>query len=210
LINEVISLKSAADLVATEADPTPLVLSLARTLRASAQVPELRDVFARTNGSVALKSVTDAQSASLTFRDAGVHVSHGIVDGAAQVDLHFDPEYTLGDTDDPVGKAAGELLSPPLPDWREAAAHFWDVNQGAPGFPGRIVLVCLDEEGEVAFGEGDDVYEVHGYGPALAAVLSGQLDHFLYALAFGVITVVGSAAQTSAMCAAHWKVRFGG
>jgi hypothetical protein len=197
-------------MVATEIDPTPLVLSLARTLRASVQVPELRDLVAQTNGTIALRSVSDAQSASLTFDGTGVHVSHGLAAGAEQVELHFDPEYTVGETTDLVGKAAAALLSPPLPEWREAAARFWDVNQGSPGFPSRLVIVCLDEEAEVTFGEGDDGYEIHGYGPALAAVLSGQIENFLYALAFGVVTVVGSAAHMSAMCGAHWKVRFGG
>lgn len=201
---------SSATMVATEDDPTPLVLSLARTLRSSVQVPELRDLVAQTNGTVALRSVSDAQSATLTFDGTGIHVSHGLGGEAEQVDLHFDPEYTLGETEDPVGRAAAALLSPPLPDWREAGGRFWELNQGSPGFPGRLVLVCLEEEAELAFGEGDDVYEVHGYGPALATVLSGQIDHFLYALAFGVVSVVGSGAQTSAMCSAHWKVRFGG
>ena len=196
--------------MATEADPTPLVLSLARTLRASVRVPELRDQVTRTEGRVALRSVVDAQSATLTFEEGAVLVSHGLAEGVEQVELHFDPEYTLGDTTDPVGTAAASLLSPPLPDWREAGAHFWQVNQATPGLPGRLVLVCLDEEDELAFGEGDDVYEIHGYGPALAAVLSGQIDHFLYAVGLGVVSAVGSAAQTSAMCGAHWKVRFGG
>jgi hypothetical protein len=203
-------MNSPATMVATEADPTPLVLSLARTLRASVEVPELRDLVARTTGTVALRSVSDAQAASLTFDGTGVHVSHGLAGGAEQVDLHFDPEYTLGETADPVGEAAAALLSPPLADWRETAAHFWDVNQGSPGFPGRLVLFCLEEEAELAFGEGDDVYEIHGSGPALAAVLSGQIDHFLFAVGLGVVSVVGSGAQMSAMCGAHWKVRFGG
>lgn len=203
-------MNSPATLVATEDDPTPLVLSLARTLRASVRVPELRELVAQTNGSIALRSATDAQSATLTFDGVGVHVSHGLAGGAGQVELHFDPEYTVGETDDPVGRAAAALLAPPLPDWREAATHFWAVNQGAPGFPGRLLVVCIEEEAELALGEGEDVYEVHGHGPALAAVLSGQVDHFIYAIALGLVAVVGSGAQTSAMCSAHWKVRFGG
>jgi hypothetical protein len=197
-------------MVATEADPTPLVLSLARTLRASAQMPALRELMAQTSGSVALKSVTDAQSATLTFDGNGVLVSRGLAENTAQADLIFDPEYTVGESADPVAQAAAQLLSPPLPEWREAAAHFWEVNEGSPGFPGRLVVVCLDEDADAVFGVGDDVYEIHGYGPALAAVLSGQMDHFLYAIAFGVVSIVGSGAQTSAMCGAHWKVRFGG
>jgi hypothetical protein len=197
--------------ISTEADPTPLVLSLARTLRASAQVPELRDLVARTNGTIALRSVTDAQAASLTFDEQGVHVSHGLADGAEQADLLFDPEYTVGETTDPAGLAAARLLSPPLPSWRDAAARFWAVNQGTPGFPERLVIVCLEEEAQEVYGDGDeDAYEIHGYGPALAAVLSGQIENFLYAVAFGVVSIVGTAAQMSVMCGAHWKVRFGG
>lgn len=195
--------------IATEADPTPLVLSLARTLRASAQVPELRALLDRTQGSVSLRSVVDAQAATLTFGDDGVLVSRGVAQDSEPVDLHFDPEYTVGETSDPVGQAAAQLLSPPLPGWREAAARFWDVNQGTPGFPDRLVIVCWDEEAQEVFGDGDEVYEIHGFGPALSAVLSGQVDSFLIAAAIGVVSIVGSAAQMSVMCGAHWKVRFG-
>jgi hypothetical protein len=202
-------MNSPAAMVATEADPTPLVLSLARTLRASTRVPELRELITQTNGSIALRSVTDAQSASLTFDGSGVLVSHGLTDGAEQAELLFDPEYTVGETTDPVGIAAAQLLSPPLPSWRDAAAHFWEVNRDTPGFPGRLVVVCLDEEAQEAHGEGEDSYEIHGYGTALAAVLSGQIENFLHAVAFGVVSIVGSAAQMSVMCGAHWKVRFG-
>jgi hypothetical protein len=203
-------MNTSAETIATEADPTPLVLSLARTLRASVQVPELRDLVAQTSGTVALRSVSDAQAATLTFDEKGVHVSHGLADGAEQVELHFFPEYTVGDTTDPVGLAAAKLLSPPLPDWRDAAAAFWAVNQGTRGFPDRLVVVCQDEESEVVFGDGSDAFEIHGASPALAAVLSGQGDSFLFAVALGMISVVGSFAQMSVMCGAHWKVRFDG
>jgi hypothetical protein len=175
-------------------------------------VPELRDLMAQTSGAVALKSVTDAQSATLTFDGDGVLITHGLAEGAEQVDLLFDPEYTVGDCADPAGKAAARLLSPPLPDWREAAARFWETSRDTPGFPGRLVIVCCgeDEKTQETFGAGDDFYEIHGSAPVLAAVLSGQVDSFLIAVAGGLISVVGSAAHMSVMCGAHWKVRFGG
>lgn len=201
---------SAAAVIATEDDPTPLVLSLARTLRASVRDPELRELVAKTNGTVSLKSVTDAQAATLTFEDGGVRVDHGVREGVEPLELHFDPEYSVGETSDEVGAAAAKLLCPPLPDWREAAAHFWEVNQGTRGFPTRLVIVCWDEESEATFGDGDDVYQIHGYGPALAAVLSGQVDSFLIAAAYGLVSIVGSAAQMSVVSGGHWKVRFGG
>lgn len=201
---------SRTAVVATEADPTPLVLSLARTVRASAHVPELRELMAATTGTVALRSANDAQAATLTFGGAGVHVSHGVAPGAEQVELHLFPEYTLADATEPAGMAAATLLSPPLPDWRDAAAKFWEVNQGSPGFPGRLVVVCTDDDAEATFGEGGDVFEVHGDGFSLASVLSGQLDSFVFAVGLGMVTVLGSLAHLSAICAAHWKVRFGG
>jgi hypothetical protein len=203
-------MNSSAAVIATEADPTPLVLSLARTLRASVHVPELRDLVAQTNGTVALRSVVDAQAATLTFDGAGVHVSRGVVAGAEPLELHFFPEYTVGESTDPIGLAAARLLSPPLPSWRDAAAAFWAVNEGTRGFPDRLVVVCQDEESEVVFGDGSDAFQIHGYGPMLASVLSGRGDSFLFAAAAGAISVVGSAAQMSVMCGAHWKVRFGG
>jgi hypothetical protein len=205
-----VSMNSSAGMIATEADPTPLVLSLARTLRASIEVPELRELVAQTTGSVSLKSVTDGQSATLTFDGGSVQVARGLTEGVTHADLVFDPEYTVGETTDPVGQAAAKLLSPPLPTWREAARRFWESSRDLPGFPGRLVIACWDEEAQEVFGDGDDVYEIHGYGEAIAAVLSGQVDSFLIALAYGVVTAVGSAAHSSAVCGAHWKVRFGG
>jgi hypothetical protein len=201
---------SATAVITTEADPTPLVLSLARTLRASVRVPELRDLVSQTSGTVALRSVNDAQAATLTFDETGVHVAHGLAGGPEPVELNSFPEYTLGETTDPVALAAAKLLSPPLPDWRDAATAFWAANQGTRGFPDQLVVVCQDEEDEVAFGDGSNRFEIHGTGPALAQVLSGQIDMFLFAVGLGMISVVGSAAQLSVMCAAHWKVRFDG
>jgi hypothetical protein len=97
-----------------------------------------------------------------------------------------------------------------LPSWRDAAAAFVAANKDTPGFPGRLVVVCQDEEAEAVFGDGDDVFEIHGYSPVLSAVLSGQGDALMFAAAVGFISVVGSGAQMSVMNGAHWKVRFDG
>jgi hypothetical protein len=196
--------------IETEADPTPLVLSLARTLRLSLQDPELRKLVSKTTGTVSLKSATDAQAATLTFDGSGVRVSRGVVWGATPLELHSFPEYTIGANSDPLGETAARLLSPPLPSWRDAAAAFVAANEDTHGFPGRLVVVCQDEEAEAVFGDGDDVFEIHGYSPVLSAVLSGQGDAFLFAAAVGFISVVGTGAQMSVMCGAHWKVRFHG
>ncbi|MEV0600308.1 hypothetical protein AB0I82_13555 [Streptomyces sp. NPDC050315] len=201
---------SGAVRIEVEADPTPLVLSLARVLRESAAVPELRDVFAGLAGTVALQSGLDSQAATLAFADGGVHVHHGVDEGLEAIPLVPFSEYELAATPDPLASAVAQLLSPPLPAWRDAASSFWAANQGSEGFPEGLRVVCSTEEQEAHFGEGPGAaYEVHGPGDALAAAFSGRGDSFLFAIATGV-TVVGSVGQLSAMCGAHWKVRFGG
>jgi hypothetical protein len=199
---------STTPVVTTEDDATPLVRSLARTLRMSLAVPELRDLAEQTSGLLALASVVDAQAATLSFGENFIHVAHGVPGGVEPVGLRFDPEYTLGDTTGPVAQAAARLLSPPLPGWREAAARFWAINHEARGFPSRLVIACSDEAAELRFGDGDETFEIHGSSEALASVLSGQGDNFLYAVALGYVSIVGRSAQMSAICGAHWKVRF--
>jgi hypothetical protein len=200
---------SGAVRIEVEADPTPLVLSLARTLRESAAVPELREILTGLSGSVALRSELDPQAATLVFADGGVHVHHGVGEGLEAIPFVPYSEYVLAETPDPLTSAAATVLSPPLPAWRDAASSFWAANQGSNGFPEGLRVVCIDEEQEVHLGEGSQSYEVHGPAEALSAVFSGRFDSFLFGLALGV-TVVGSVAHLSAMCGAHWKVRFGG
>lgn len=194
--------------VTVEDDATPLVRSLARTLRTSLRVPELRDLATGTDGALALASVTDAQSATVTFEPEAIHVAHGVGAGLDPVELHFFPEYTLGESENPLAETAARLLSPPLPHWRDAAAHFWDLNRESRGFPSQLVVVCLDEGSEARFGDGPETFEIHGNADAIASVLSGQGDNFLFAVAIGALAVVGRSAQMSVICGAHWKVRF--
>ncbi|MEV4331076.1 hypothetical protein AB0K02_11115 [Streptomyces sp. NPDC049597] len=200
---------SGAVRIEVEADPTPLVLSLARVLRESAAVPELRDLLTGLTGTVALRSGLDAQAATLVFADCGVDVHHGVDAGVEAIPLVPFTEYALAETPDPLAEAVATLLDPPLPEWRDAASSFWAANQGSEGFPEGLRVVCSTEEQEVRFGEGSGAYEVHGPAEALSTVFSGRGDSFVFGLALGV-TVVGSVAQLSAMCGAHWKVRFGG
>jgi len=196
-------------LVAVEPDPTPLVLSVARTLRASAEVPELRALIDGTIGTVALKSVADRQAVTLDFVDGRVHVRHGVAGGVEPLELHFYPEYTVVGGGE-LGEAVGRMLSPLLPDWTVAAQKFWELNADSAGFPEQLVIVCTDDDERVVFGDGGATFEIHGSAESLSAVLSGWFDSFLIALGVGAITMVGSAAQVSVMCGAHWKVRFNG
>ncbi|MFE1954656.1 hypothetical protein ACFW9D_29775 [Streptomyces sp. NPDC059524] len=203
---------SGAVRIDVETDPTPLVLSLAKVLLESADLPEHRELFPGLSGAVALRSGIDAQAATLSFADGGVRVDHGVAPGLEAIPLVPYAEYLLTATPDPLAEAVAALLNPPLPDWRDAAASFWSANEGSEGFPEELRVVCSTEEQEIRFGQGSEAgaaYEVHGPAEALAATFSGRGDSFLFALATGV-TVVGGVGQLSAMCGAHWKVRFGG
>ncbi|MBB4981673.1 MULTISPECIES: hypothetical protein [Streptomyces] len=199
---------SGAVRIEVEADPTPLVLSLARALRESAAVPELRDLLTGLTGTVALRSQLDAQAATLLFAEGGVDIHHGVDEGVEAIPLVPYSDYALAETPDELASAVETLLNPPVPAWRDAAASFWAANQGSYGFPEGLRVVCQTEEEEIRFGEDAPAYEVHGPADALAAAFSGRGETFLFAIATGV-TVVGSVAHLSAMCGAHWKVRFG-
>jgi hypothetical protein len=196
-------------LVAVEPDPTPLVLSVARTLRASAEVPELRALISSAAGAVALASVADRQAVTLEFADGRVHVRHGVEEGVEPLELHFYPEYTVVGGGE-LGEAVGRMLSPPLPDWNVAAQKFWELNADTAGFPEQLIIVCTDDDERFVYGDGATTFEIHGSAESLSAVLGGRFDSFLIALGVGAVAVIGTAAQISVMCGAHWKVRFHG
>lgn len=199
---------AAAPQIMVDGEPTPLVASLARTLRESARHPDLASLIHATDGAVALR-LADGQAATLRFAEGDIHVVHGTADDVETVELIADPEYTLEDATGPLAEALMRLLNPPLPQWRDAATSFWSVNKGTPGFPGQLRLVCTDDGEELVLGEGMDVYEIHGSSQALAEVLSGRGESFLMVVASGAIAVVGGVGQLSVMCGAHWRVRFG-
>lgn len=192
-----------------DGEPTPFVLSLARTLRESQKHAELADLFSEAKGTLALRT-GDGQIATLRFLDGEARLQHGVADGADAIGLATGPEYTLTDESTPIASSVARLLRPPLPYWRNAAASFWAVNHSDPGFPTRLAVVCTDDDDQVVFGEGSDSYEIHGSATALSEVLSGRGESFLLAVASGLITVVGGVSQLSVMCGAHWKVRFDG
>lgn len=184
--------------IATETDPTPLVLALAKLLRESAGHPELRAQFSELNGPVPVRAESGAQAATLTFGAGRVHVTHGV------------PPGTPAET--PLHEALAKLLSPPVPPWREAARSFWTANCGTDGFPAGLRIVCTTEDAgdqELLLGDNPETYEIHGPAPALAEAFSGRGDSFQSAMAAGV-TVVGGLGHLSALCGAHWRVKFGG
>lgn len=199
--------------ICIEDDATPVVRLIGRTLRDAAAVAGAGgDLLAGLLGTVAVRSHDTPQAATVALTAGAVEVTGGILgepDATVVVDLNarFAPaEPATGD----AGLAAAllDVLQRPLPDWRVAAARFWEVTRDIPGIPDVLVVEALGPDGAEhgRFGEGTTTYGIAGPSDLLAGVFSGA-DDLLVSLAAGV-QVQGTLAQLSVMTAASWKVRF--
>ncbi|MFD6343300.1 hypothetical protein ACFWF9_01055 [Streptomyces roseolus] len=198
--------------VRIEDDATPLVRLIGRTLRDSARGGHAHPVLRRPAGTVAIRSHDTPQAATITFGD-GVSVSSGVLvepDATITVDLNarFAPVAApSGDAE--LAADALLALSPPVPDWRTAAAHFWSAARSVPGIPDVLIAVTEGPDGleQVVLGEGATHYLIAGAPEALAGVFSGA-DDLLAVLSTGALGIQGTMSQLSVMVGASWKVRF--
>ncbi len=131
-------------------------------------------------------------------------------DASLTVDLNarFAPTADpFGDTD----LAAGVLraLTPPLPEWREAAQRFWDASRCLPGIPDVLIAVTEGPEGleQAVLGDGPTQYLIAGAPETLAGVFSGA-DDLVAVLSSGALGIQGTMSQLSVMVGASWKVRY--
>ena len=197
--------------VVLEDDPTPLVLSVGRTLRAAARDPESLSVMASLRKTVVVKSKDDPQAVTIRFTEDRVRVDHGIPSDAhvaLTVDLanRFAVQSVDGG-DAPLVTAVLRLLEPDLPHWRDAASRFWAMTSQDPGMPRELVVVC--EEEELVLGAGRPRYVISGEAEKLTRVLTG-VDVFLDEVYTGSLAVRGTMTQLSVMAGASLKVRFHG
>lgn len=193
-------------------DATPVVRLLGRTLRDAVRTGHAPEVLGRGTGAVAVRSHNTPQAATVTLHGGAVTVTGGVF-ASADATLVVDLESRFAPTQDPDGDAelAGGMLRalrPPLPSWREAAEHFWDVTRGIRGIPDVLVAVASEPEGlqEARFGAGPSRYRMVGTPEALAGVFTGA-DYLLTSLESG-LRIQGTLSQLSVMTAASWKVRF--
>ena len=199
--------------VRIEDDASPIVRLIGRTLRDSARIGYALETLLRSTGTVAIRSHDTPQAAMISFGDNGIDVSSGVLvepDATLTVDLNarFAPaEDPTGDADLAAGVLAA--LSPPLPGWREAAQHFWDVSRSMPGIPDVLIAVTEGPEGleQVVLGEGTTRYLIAGAPETLAGVFSGA-DDLVAVLSSGALGIQGTLSQLSVMVGASWKVRF--
>ncbi|MBS4100399.1 hypothetical protein [Tsukamurella paurometabola] len=197
--------------VAIDDDATPVVRLIGRTLNDAIRLDHAPDVLGRGAGTVAVRSHSTPQAATVTFADGALTVTGGVVtptDATVVVDLdsRFAPTDTEGDGE--LADAVLRVLQVPLPDWREAGARFWDATRDIRGVPDVLVAVATGPEGreEARFGVGASTYRMVGTADALAGVFTGA-DFLFTALERG-LGVQGSMAQLSAMTAASWKARY--
>ncbi|MGW1117097.1 hypothetical protein ACWD5B_08300 [Streptomyces tanashiensis] len=196
-----------------EDDATPLVRLIGRTLRDAARAGHVLPAPQESAATVAIRSHDTPQAATITFGSDTVDVSSGVLvesDATLTVDLNA----RFAPTSDPSGDAdlaAGALLalSPPVPDWRAAAEHFWNAGRSVPGFPDVLIAVTEGPEGleQVVLGDGETHYLIAGAPETLAGVFSGS-DDLLAVLSSGVLGIQGTLSQLSVMIGASWKVRY--
>lgn len=199
--------------VRIEDDASPLVRLIGRTLRDSARTGHAIDTLNRSTGTVAIHSHDTPQAATISFGDNGIDVSSGVLvepDAAITVDLNA----RFAPTAEPSGDAdlAGgvlQALTPPLPEWRDAAQRFWDATHSLPGFPDVLIAVTEGPEGleQVVLGDGSTQYLIAGAPETLAGVFSGA-DDLIAVLASGVLGIQGTMSHLSVMTGASWKVRY--
>ena len=132
--------------IEVEDDPTPMVLILAATLRRASRTEKLAETLRSARGSVALRSTTDPQAATIRFADGGARVERG---AAADADVTIATDVNaLADEHPPKPKvtgaarhpklalAIGKLLEPPIDPWPVEAERFWAFC--AASLPRRI------------------------------------------------------------------------
>ena len=199
--------------VVPEADATPLVRLLTRTIRASLlQRPDLA-ALPTGLGPVVVRSAGDAQAATVVTSADGIRVVGG-ADAAARAVLTVDIPRRLevvgsdADGHESLVRFVSDLLRPTLPEWRDAARSFWAATGSDVGMPRALVIENSEVEGDVLqLGDGMPRYVIHGSPDRLAGVFTGA-DSFLDEVFAGSLRVRGTLPQLSVMAGASYKVRF--
>lgn len=197
--------------VSIDDDATPVVRLIGRTLRDAVRLEHALDVLGRGSGTVAVRSHATPQAATVTFADGAVAVTGGVfapTDATVTVDLDDRFASTSTEGDGELADATLRALRVPLPDWREAAARFWDITRGIRGIPDVLVAVADGPDGaqEARFGSGPTSYRMVGTPDLLAGVFTGA-DFLFTALERG-LGIQGTMSQLSVMTAASWKARY--
>lgn len=205
--------EASAD-VRIEDDAIPIVRLIGRTLRDSLRAGHAVEEIENLKAVVALRSHDTPQAATIVFADGTIDVSSGAPEQAdATLTVNLNARFALaGDQVGADGVISAVLLAltPPLVDWREAAASFWTTARSMRGIPDVLVAIAAEPDGGIeplVLGEGDSQYLIAGPPDVLAGVFTGA-DDFVAALFSGVVGIRGTLSQLSVMTGASWKVRY--
>lgn len=201
--------------VQIEEDASPIVRLIGRTLRDSLRAGHAVEELQNLKTVVTLRSHDTPQAATLVFSRGVVEVSSGVADqpDATTVVVNLNARFApAGDHVGPdhVVSAVLLALTPPLPDWREAAASFWSATRSLRGIPDVLIAVAAHADGGIeplVLGEGESQYLIAGPPDALAGIFTGA-DDLIATLFSGVIGIRGTLSQLSVLTGASWKVRY--
>lgn len=198
--------------VIPEADATPMVRLLTRTIRAALLLRPDALAVLNDRGSVVIRSVSDAQAATLEVDGDEIRIlsgSHAGADANISVDVDRRLEVVTRDAEghEELVATISDLLSPPLPSWGDAADDFWRLTGGDAGMPRSLVVENADDGEVLELGSGLPRYTVYGTSDVLAGLFSGA-DAFLAQVYAGNLKVRGTLPQLSVMAGASNKVRF--
>jgi hypothetical protein len=168
-----------------EDDATPLVMIIATQLRRATADPAVARKAEGLRGIFALRSQKDPQAVTMRFGNGRVELERGVATDTqvvATVDLDnmsgpdaTKPKVTGAFRHLRFALGVSKLLEPPARSWVEHAQAFWAFAGGAPGMPGAMRIVCLDDGVSLELGnDSDDCYEIHGSAAALTSIFSGN------------------------------------
>lgn len=205
--------------VTVEADPVPLSLVIAGTIRRALAAGAGRS--ARVKGVVVLASSTNAQAVTIRFSGDSIHVERG---AAADADVTISADLdTMSEPDAPSPKvtglarhprlalAASKVLDPPVGTWREEASKFLGVALTDEVMVRPVRVVCTDDDvgGELQLGgDGPPNLEIHGPGARLANAFSGT-SHIIEEVLAEKILVVGDLRDLSILAGKVFEMMFG-
>lgn len=196
-------------------DAPPIVRGLAGTLKRAAAHPKLAGRVSKMKGVVALRSSTDAQSATIRFDRGNIALAPGVAgDADVVVTLDFNdraakPKIKGAVFHPLLALSVGKVLEPPAGSWEEEAAAFWDFAKDEPRMPRSLLVVCTDDGSQVQFGEtGAPEYEIHGSADALRSMLTGS-SVFVEDFLSGRLQAVGRFEHASVLAGRAFAWAFG-
>jgi len=196
--------------IATEDDPTPLVLALAADLTRRRRDPAFDDLTAATRGKAGVRVGPGPEAATIDL-DGGPAVRRGLVGAQVVATLspchRWDEDEIWGAHDHPeLARWVSELTSPPPRDWREAARRLWAELESTPGAPPALAVVELDSGEREHCGDGGRAYEIRGRKEALLDLLEGR-SALMEEASAGSIQIRGTFPEISVITGACWRAR---